>query len=280
MIVDFHTHTFPEKIASAAIDKLKRASHTVPFSDGTANGLRTSMHAAGIDWSVVQPVATNPAKVVSMNDVSLAQNGRDGLIYFGCMHPNMPDVRRELTRIAHAGLKGVKIHPVYQGVSIHDPRYLRILEKAGELGLMVLMHAGQDIGFPGVERCSPEMIACALKQVGPLRLICAHMGGWRDWERVTDCLAAHDGVMLDTAFSLGDLTPLEAGYYSDEQMHLLGETAFCRLIRAFGGRRVLFGSDSPWADQRACVQAIRALALTEQEKQDILGGNACRLLGL
>lgn len=279
MIVDFHTHTFPDRIAAVAIDKLKHASHTVSFSDGTVGALRASMKSAGVDLSVVQPVATNPAKAASMNDVSIELTGRDGLIYFGCIHPDTQGAQQELTRIANAGLKGVKLHPVYQGVDINDPRYLRILEKAGELGLIVLMHAGEDIGFPGVVRCSPEMTADALRQVGPLKLVCAHMGGWRDWERVCDCLAG-TSVMLDTAFTLGDITPLEADYYADEQIHMLGEEQFCRLVCAFGSERVLFGSDSPWANQETYLQAMRALPLTDREKQDILGGNACRLLGL
>ena len=36
MIIDFHTHTFPERIAEAALNKMKAASHTVTFTDGTA----------------------------------------------------------------------------------------------------------------------------------------------------------------------------------------------------------------------------------------------------
>lgn len=279
MIVDFHTHTFPEKIAAFAIDKLKHASHTVPFSSGTTDGLRASMRRAGVDLSVVQPVVTNPEKAVSMNDVSLKLTQKDGLIFFGCIHPDTPNAQKELTRIANAGLKGVKLHPVYQGIDINDPRSLRILDKAGELGLIVLMHAGDDIGFPGVVRCSPEMTADALRQVGPLKLVCAHMGGWHNWERVIECLA-NTSAMLDTAFSLGDITPLEADYYTNEQIHMLGEEQFCRLVRAFGSDRVLFGTDSPWADQETYLQAVRALPLTDREKQDILGGNACRLLGL
>lgn len=279
MTIDFHTHTFPEKIAAAAIDKLKHASHTVPFSDGTAAGLTASMKKAGVDFSVVMPVATNPDKAASMNDVSLRMTGRDGLIYFGAIHPDTPGAKEELRRIAGEGIKGIKLHPVYQDVDINDPRSLRILEAAGELGLLITMHSGEDIGFPGVVRCSPEMTADALSKVGPVKLICAHMGGWRDWERVADCLAG-TSAMLDTAFSLGDITPLEEGYYSQEQIHMLSESAFCRLVRAFGSERVLFGSDSPWADQGEIISAIRALPLTDEEKQRILGGNACRLLGL
>ncbi len=277
MIIDFHTHTFPDKIAAAAIDKLKHASHSRPFTDGTVGGLQTSMGRTGIDCSVVLPVATNPLKVSSMNDVSCQLTGQNGLIYFGGIHPDMEGVDAELTRIAGKGLKGIKIHPVYQEVDIDDPRYLRILDKAGELGLTVVMHAGDDIGFPGVVRCSPEMTANALRQVGPVRLICAHMGGWRNWERVADCLCG-TSALIDTAFSLGAITPLEEGYYKEEQLQMLDAGAFCDLIQAFGADRVVFGTDSPWDDQETALAAIRALPLTAEEKEKILGGNARRIL--
>ena len=49
MVIDFHTHSFPEKLAKRAILSLSRASHTVPFTDGTAEGLSDSMREAGID---------------------------------------------------------------------------------------------------------------------------------------------------------------------------------------------------------------------------------------
>lgn len=277
MIIDFHTHTFPDKIAGAAIDKLKHASHSQPFTNGTVNGLQESMARAGIDHSVILQVATNPLKVSSVNDVSLRHTGQNGLIYFGGIHPDMEGADAELTRIAGNGLKGIKIHPVYQDVDIDDPRFLRILDKAGQLGLTVVMHAGDDIGFPGVVRCSPEMTANALRQVGPVQLICAHMGGWRNWERVADCLAG-TSAMIDTAFSLGAITPLEPDYYKEEELQMLDEAAFCKLVQAFGADRVVFGTDSPWDDQAAALAAIRNLPLTAEEKEKILGGNAKRIL--
>lgn len=279
MIIDFHTHTFPDRIAANAIGKLQQASHSAAFSDGTMGGLQASMQAAGIDWSVVLPVATNPVKVGSMNDLSAQLTGKDGLIYFGCIHPEMEGAEQELTRMAALGLKGVKIHPVYQGVDIDDVRFVRILAKAGELGLVVVMHAGDDIGFPGVVRCSPEMTRRALQQVGGVKLICAHMGGWRNWERVVDCLA-DTSAMIDTAFSLGSITPLEQGYYAPQQLQMLDEECFCQLVRAFGSQRVVFGTDSPWADQAESLRQFKALPLTDEEKTAILGGNARRLLDI
>lgn len=277
-MIDFHTHTFPDRIAAAAVSKLEQTAHAVSFSDGTANGLIASMRRAGIERSVVLPVATNPLKCASMNDASHALNGQNGLIYFGAIHPDAPDWHEELGRVKELGFKGVKIHPVYQGVDIDDPRFVRILARAGELGLMVVMHGGEDIGFPGVNRCDPRKLRRALDQAGPVTLAAAHMGGWRNWEEVPEFLL-DTTVYLDTAFTLGSITPLD-DHYMPEQLPMISDETFMELVRLFGSGRILFGTDSPWADQKKCIEQINALPLTEQEKDEIFEGNACRLLDL
>ena len=279
MIIDIHTHTFPDRIAAIAVDKLKKASRCSSMSDGTRDGLLLAMRRAQVDRAVVLPVVTNPVKATSINDVSISLTQQDGLIYFGGIHPDTPDAGSELKRIADAGLKGVKIHPVYQGTDIDDPRFLRILEKAGELGLIVLMHAGEDIGFPGVIRCSPEQTAHALDQVGPVRMICAHMGGWRNWDEVTDCLAGR-GLYLDTAFTLERITPLYEGAYDDDFLNMLDKETFCHLVNTFGADHILFGSDSPWGDPAKTIALIRSMPLPADQIDAILGGNAQKLLGI
>ena len=199
---------------------------------------------------------------------------------FGCMHPDFPDWHDELARIAKAGLKGVKVHPPYQGVDFDDPRFLRILERCGELGLMVITHTGLDVGLPGADQATPEKILRAIRAAGPVTLALAHMGGWRCWREVEDLLPG-TGVYLDTSFSLGPMTPGNDGFYPDEaSLERLHETDFLRMIRLFGADHILFGTDSPWEDQAAQLEKIRALPLSEMEKEKILGGNAARLLSI
>ena len=63
MLVDFHTHCFPDRLASRAIPKLSATGGIKPYTDGTASGLQGSMKEAGIFLSVVLPVATSVADV-------------------------------------------------------------------------------------------------------------------------------------------------------------------------------------------------------------------------
>ena len=282
MIIDIHTHTFPDKIAAATLDKLKHLSHTIPFTDGTAVGLAASMARAGVDRSVVMPVATSSRQVPHVNDASARMNelgAQTGLLSFGCMHPDFDGWKEELARVRDLGLKGIKLHPQYQDTDFDDPRYLRILDRCGELGLVVLTHAGLDIGMPGKDNCAPEMVARVLEQVGPVKLVLAHMGGWRQWDRV-EALLPGTGVYLDTSFSLGEITPLDDGHYRPEDLPLLDEAAFLRMVRRFGPDRILFGTDSPWDDQETALARLRALPLEKSELDAILGGNARKLLEL
>ncbi len=280
MIIDIHTHTFPDKLAATTIPKLELMSHTKSYVDGTNGGLMASMAKAGVNYSVVLPVATSPKQVVHINDSSARINEQfeqTGIFSFGCIHPDYDDYRAELARVKDLGLKGIKLHPVYQDVNFDDIRTLRILDRAAELGLIVLTHSGLDVGFPGRVRVTPAMVQHAVKEVGPLTLILAHMGGWRNWDEAEQLLADAP-VYLDTSYSLGTLYALDDGYYKPEDLPMLSQEQFLRMVHTFGPHRFLFGTDSPWGDQSQGVERIHSLPLTEEEKTGILGGNAQKLL--
>lgn len=278
MIIDFHTHTFPERIAARAIAGIQANCHSAAFTDGTDGALRRSMAEAGIDKAVLLPVATNPAKLASMNGAVLEHPEEDGLIRFGAMHPAAEDWKQQLEALAKAGVPGIKLHPVYQGVDITDGRYLRILDICGQLGMIVVMHAGDEIAYPGQVRCSPEMIRQVLHQVGPVKLVLAHMGGWKNWDRVLEYIGPTKAY-VDTSFSLGKIQPMDTCAPQEERL-LLCREEFCKLVRQLGSHRVLFGTDSPWGNQKGERQAIEALGLTEKEKTQIFFQNAVDLLGL
>lgn len=283
MIVDIHTHTFPDAIAARAVDKLKHNSHTQPFLDGTAASLSASSEAAGVDFSVIQPVATSPAQVVDINNGTIEANrvsGMTRLISFGCMHPAFEEPEEECARLAEAGVKGIKLHAVYQRTDMDDPSYVRVMKAAADAGLIVLVHAGIDVGFLELRHCDPDKIARAIDAVGGGRYILAHMGGWRQWDEAQALFAGQENVWLDTSFSLGDMVPLDDGFYDTHSAARLSEERFLQMKEAFGAEKLLFGTDSPWADQAEEIARIRALDLTEREKAAILGNNAAKLLGL
>ncbi|MBE6886907.1 MAG: metal-dependent hydrolase [Ruminococcaceae bacterium] len=281
MIVDFHTHSFPDKIAASAIEKLSSTAHIKAFADGTANGILKSMSESNVDLSIMLPVAVKASNVENMNTYSAQFNtlyADKGIFSFGCMHPDYDNWKNELKRVAQLGLKGIKIHPVYQGVKQDDIRYVRILERAGELGLIVAAHAGLDIGFPGVVNSTPAMIVNALKQAGPVKFIAAHMGSWKLWDDIEPLVSFPD-VYIDTAFSLGSVVPRgNDSYYLENDNSLLDNRQFCSIVHKFGADRVLFGSDNPWDSQKDAVCKVKNSGLSCEELDKILCTNACSLL--
>ena len=74
MIIDIHTHTFPDRMADATVEHLSKVSHTIPFTHGKNSELTESMGRAGIDRSVVLPVATSARQVEKLNDYRFVQS--------------------------------------------------------------------------------------------------------------------------------------------------------------------------------------------------------------
>lgn len=268
MIIDFHTHIFPEKIAGRTISKLEELAHVKAYTDGTEEGLLSAMEESGVDLSVVLPVVTRPEQFNTVNSFAAQLNEkyegkRPGLISFGGIHPKAPDYKRELRIIKDWGLKGIKLHPDYQDTYFDDISYMRILDYASELGLITVVHAGVDIGYPDNIHCTPEMVKKVIDEAAPEKLVLAHYGGFKLWDRVEDLLV-NENVYFDNSFIYG---------------YIEGET-FLRILKKHGADKILFGTDSPWSGQKESIGKIDSFPLTQEEKDMILWKNAKELLGM
>ena len=181
MIIDFHTHTFPDAIAEKTIAYLTEKGGIKPYRAGTLSSLIENMQHSGINYSVVLPVVTNPRQEPTVNRVSVENNGKNHVFFAGGIHPDSADVEGTLDRIKAGGLFGIKLHPDYQGVHFDDPRYLRIMREAAKRDLFIVTHAGYDVAFRDHVHCTPDMILHVLEELRGLiedKLILAHLGGW------------------------------------------------------------------------------------------------------
>jgi predicted TIM-barrel fold metal-dependent hydrolase len=171
MVIDFHTHIFPDKIARRTIEHLAAKAEIPPFSDGSVDGLLAQMEESGVDLSVTLPVLTSPAQFESVNRFAADVNARFAnaerrLISFAGIHPKCEDIEGKMQQIKAWGFLGVKIHPDYQETFIKDEGYLRILEAARSLDLIVVTHAGVDVGYPDAPvRCTPALVREVIDRV-------------------------------------------------------------------------------------------------------------------
>lgn len=261
MVIDFHTHFYPVKVAAKAIEFC--AEKIGFFSDGTRSGLETSMRHAGIDLAVALPVVNHPANSASINTWAAGEN-RSPLILLGGIHPDEPEPLKTLDAIAAAGLPGIKVHPEYQRFRFEEERLFPIWEKCEELGLFVVTHAGWDAMYDPPYHSSPESLANFHRRFPGLRLVLAHLGGMAMWDEVEKHLTGLE-VYLDLAMASPE-------YITSEQL--------ARIIRAHGADKILFGTDSPWYDQKKQLDFIRSLPLTQPEQELIFYRNAAELLKL
>lgn len=280
MIIDFHTHTFPKKIVVRTIEYLSQKAHMAPSLEGTGEGLLSSMEKAHVDYCVTFGVATKPEQVPALNDIAIKNVGHPKFIYFGAMHPHYPNKISELHRLKAAGVKGVKIHPVYQECPMACPNFISIYKECVKLDMIVLTHAGYDVGFPGSDYCGPLEAKKAMDEVPDLKLVLAHMGGWKQWDEARELLSGYP-VYLDTSFSWGGIRPNPGeNHYTKEELLLMNKEEFLKTIDTFGYERILFGTDSPWTDQAESIDFIRSLDLLPDQTNAILGENAKKLLNI
>lgn len=269
MLIDFHTHVFPDKIAARAIESLKagmisRHGRAWPsYASGSVEGLLESMNGESVDVSVMMPIATKPAQAESINRFARA-HASERLIAFGTVHPAQENWESALETLAVEGRPGIKLHPEFQDFYIDSPESVRILKKCGELGLMVTFHSGEDIGCPPPVHAAPDRIRRAADCAPDTTLIAAHMGGWNMWEEAAKLLK-DTHLMFDTAYVQLRMSAPE----------------FRDLTRHFGAERVLFASDSPWARPATdMLSFITEAGLNCAELDLVTHKNALRLLGM
>ncbi|HOQ38143.1 MAG TPA: amidohydrolase family protein [Acetivibrio sp.] len=262
MVIDFHVHCFPDKLASRAVSQLAERSGISARLDGTISGLKESMRRAGVSKSVVLSIATKPSQTETINNWS-AEIQDDEVIAFGSIHPDNENWKSELFRIKNLGLKGIKFHPDYQNFYVDDRKMFPIYETAFGLGLIIVFHAGVDIGLPAPYHATPERFRRVLEAFPKGKIVAAHMGSFSCWDDVERFLVGTD-IYLDTSYSLGFIT--------DEQAK--------RIIANHGYGRILFATDSPWTDQGEQIEKLKSLHLDREAEEAILGLNAKSLLGL
>ena len=261
-IIDFHTHFFPDELAPKAIDHIVSTSPGAKnFTDGTLEGLKRSMKKSGINLSVTLPVATRASHVQSINKQCVAAKEHDFLVPFGALHPELEDAHQHIEYLVQNGIRGIKLHPEYQYFHIDDRSLYPMYEQLSGADLVVVFHTGKDPGPFTCDHALPEAVKRVHTDFPKLKMVAAHMGGWKVWDRVEEVLCT-ENIWFDTSALID---------YMDKE-------TFLRICKKHGTERIVFGSDTPWYDQSQTVQWIKSSGLSDKELEMIFHKNSTRLL--
>lgn len=269
MIIDFHTHIFPDKIAHSTISALSDRSGNKPCTDGTVSGLQDAMSISGTDICVALPVLTKPTQFETVTNFALSVNKRfenesKRIISFAGIHPACDDIDGKMKYLKSVGFKGVKIHPDYQNTFINDKGYIEILNSAKKYDLIVVTHSGVDEGFSAEPvKCPPEMVLELINEISYGKFVLAHYGGNKLWKEVFNKLAGKN-VYFDTAFTL----------------HEIEENTFKDILYKHGPDKILFATDCPWQDIKLGISLLKSYKLGNEIENKIFYQNALKLLNI
>lgn len=258
-IFDCHTHIYPDKIAAKAVRSIGNFYGIEMDRDGTVDTLMEGSRTVGIERCLALAVAVDGAHVEPVNDflIRTVQAHPDFLWGFGTLHPDMEDPAREVERVLRAGMKGIKLHPDMQRFSLSEERTDRLFA-ACEGVCPMLFHTGDK----RYRNSNPSLIPPILRRHPRLQLICAHFGGYSEWDEAAQCLA-DTNVYVDTSSSF----------------FMLSRQRARELIDLYGPDRVLFGTDFPMWKPKPEIDFLLSLGLPEDSLRKIFSDNLEKLLG-
>ncbi len=260
MLIDFHAHIYQDAVADKVISRMEDFYGVRRRHDATASSLLKSMERAGFDRAVVLPVLTKPEHIhLNRWYAELAETSGGKIVPFGGIHPeNSPD---ELDSFPELGLRGLKLQPNAQRFYPDDPKMFPIYEKAQELELIVVFHAGNEASGPPAEYSQPERFLPVLSNFPNLSVVLPHLGGYKAWDAV-DPLFSFSNARFDTAYLPGRIE----------------EDLFLQLVDRVGIDRLLFGTDFPFRDHAEELSWIERTLGRKAARR--MHENAAELLGL
>ena len=231
-----------------------RATHTVP-------NLVREMDELGVAHSVLLPI---DLPYISRNAAhALAAARRQSrLISFGSVHPIVDRVGERLDDQAHAGARGVKMHPAVQLMAPNHPRAMALYRLCAERDLPLIWHCGP----VGIELASGRRRSQVALYEEP---IAAH-------PRTRFVLGHAGALQMEQALDL-------ACRYPNVWLELSGQSLsnVRTILERADPDRVVYGSDWPFYHQALGIAKV--LLATEGRadlRRKVLYGNAAALLGM
>jgi predicted TIM-barrel fold metal-dependent hydrolase len=279
MIIDFHTHVFPPQIKKDRNKYIESdPCFAILYSDKdakltTTEELIDSMDRAGVDVSVILNIGwTTHELCVETNDYILESINRypDRLVGFCSVQPrSFQAALDELERCAKGGIKGVgEIRPDIQLLDLGDDELMDpFTDTLKKHNMILLTHSSEPVGhiYSGKGAVTPEVLYPFIASHPELTIVCSHWGGGLPfYALMPEVKKAMASVYFDTAAS----------------PFLYNPRIYRQVAAIAGDDKILLGSDYPLLAQERLIKEVESTDLPTETKTRILGGNACKLLGI
>ncbi len=279
MIIDFHTHVLPPRIKNNRSQYVDRDAAFAQIYSGdkakiaTAEDLIKNMDRDGVDVSVIVNYSWSTHELcVETNDYILEAAARypKRLIGFCAVSSYTDDASlSEIERCARGGIRGVgELRPDTQKLDYAKKDIIKpFTDLLRKHKLILLTHASEPVGhiYPGKGAATPDLLYKFIANFPDLPVVCAHWGGGMPfYTLMPEVREALENVYFDTAAS----------------PFLYRPEIYLQVSQLTGADRILFGSDFPIMSQSRVLNEIKAAGLPEESLEEILSGNACRLLGI
>lgn len=261
MIIDAHTHVWPDALANKALTTNKLPGLSA-VSDGKAGTLADEMTRNGVEHSIALGVA-GTARHVDRTNEFVASLDRTKFTPFGSVHVDL-SVEENINSLRRHGIRGVKVHPLFQNVSLMNERLWELFEAFDE-DIAVITHVGAGGSGQVNSLSTPRMLREIVRTFPRLRLVACHFGGYHMLQEAEEELRGLP-IVLETSWppALARIDP----------------STVRRLISRHGAERVVFGSDWPMTSPDEEIDAIRKLNLGHEAEKAVLGENLERVLQL
>jgi len=280
MIVDSHTHIFPERIRDRRVDFLQgEPGFSLLYADTLksrlvgAEELIAVMDEQGVDRSVVFGFPWRSTATMRLHNTYVMEAVAaypERLSGLCCLDPFVDNAVAEVERCIAGGLVGVGELAFYDrgldsGVlDALEPvmRYCRVSD------LPVMIHTNEPVGhrYPGKAPMTLEQITDLLQRFPDNRLILAHWGG---------------GLLLFHLMKKGIKELLCNTWFDTAASPFLYDSRIYRVaLDILGPDRILFGSDFPLLQPQRYFREMAEAGLTEEERAAISGLNAGQLFNL
>ncbi len=266
MRVDVHTHVYPDRIAEVITQIMARDFGYDAVTSATVDAIKTHMRESGVDKSIVLGVTERVDQVRGANDWLISIQD-DMLVPFGAIHPDLEDKPGEVRLLRENGIKGIKLHPIMNQFYPDDPKMFPVYEEMGET-MVLEIHSGK---WPHTKPgdplyAAPERVMNVVRQFPKLKVIALHLGGFYMLDEAERELIGRDNVLIDTTWP--------------PSIKEVGAKTLTTIINKHGINKVCFGTDFPLASQAVDAEFIESLAISDADKEKILGENARELIGL